>query len=224
MDQLQDRSKARELAKSSIERGEPIVWFEELYKLGESDSRVVPWADRKPNPHLVAWAEKSEVQGNRAKALVVGCGYGDDAEWLANKGFEVTAFDVSETAVSAARRRFQNSSVSYEVADLLRLPSDWQRQFDFVLEAYTLQVLLGELRSKAAASIASTVKDTLLVIARGREENDSPGLMPWPLTKSDLKPILESRPDLTEVAFEDYFDNEKPPARRFVVEYRKLLD
>ena len=85
-------------------------------------------------------------------------------------------------------------------------------------------MLLGEFRAKAARSIASTVRDTLLVIARGREENNSPGSMPWPLTKSDLKPIIESRPDLKEMSFEDYVDNENPPVRRFVVEYRRLPD
>ncbi|MDZ7952448.1 hypothetical protein [Nostoc sp. DedQUE09] len=34
------------------------------------------------------------------KALVIGCGLGDDAEALAHLGFEVTTFDISPTAMS----------------------------------------------------------------------------------------------------------------------------
>ena len=66
MDLLHDTSVPRELRNSSIEKGEPMAWFEDLYKLGESDSRVVPLADRKLNPHLVGRAEESEVQVNSA--------------------------------------------------------------------------------------------------------------------------------------------------------------
>ena len=35
--------------------------------------------------------------------------------------------------------------------------------------------------------IASAVKDTLLVVARGRDEEEDPGRMPWPLTRRDLE-------------------------------------
>ena len=222
---MKDRETARELAKKSIEKGDPVGWFEELYSLAEArpEDDLVPWAERKPNPHLISWGEnsKSRFPKEYGTALVVGCGYGDDAEWLAQKGLDVTAFDISQTAISAARRRFPESKVNYQVADVLKIPAEWRESFDFVFEAYTLQVLQGELRFRAAQMIALTVKDTLLIIARGREERDDPGKMPWPLTREDLLAIQKARPDLTEVCFEDFLDeSEPPPVRRFRVEYR----
>jgi len=63
---------------------------------------------------------------------------------------------------------------------------------------------------------------SLLVIARGREPNDDPGSMPWPLTRGDLKPFAQSGLKLT--SFEDFFDEENPPVRRFRVQYCKTIE
>jgi 2-polyprenyl-3-methyl-5-hydroxy-6-metoxy-1,4-benzoquinol methylase len=175
---ITDRTVARELAKKFVERGDPTGWFEELYRMAEVQPEILPWVDKKVNPHLVSWAEKKQLSGKGQQALVVGCGYGDDAEWLASRGFEVLAFDISSTAISVARRRFPSSSVIYQVAHVLNLPAEWRGAFDFVFEAYTLQVLRGEWRVRAARNIASAVKNTLLVIARGREDDEEEGTMP----------------------------------------------
>jgi SAM-dependent methyltransferase len=215
------RGAARDLAQRSVDRGDHTRWFEEFYQPAQARPEVVPWSDKRANPHLVSWAEENDVSGVGRRALVVGCGYGDDTEWLAGRGFEALAFDVSPTAVSVARRRFPDSFVDYRVADALNLPDEWRHAFDLVLEAYTLQVLLGEPRAVAVRQIAATVKDRLLLVARGRDKDDDPGQMPWPLTRSDLLPIRQSRPDLVEVSFEDYIDDEIPPVRRFRVEYRE---
>lgn len=218
---MADRSVAQELANSSIRRGDPTGWFEELYRRGEIQPGVVSWADKVPNPHLLSWVEKRSFSEKGVSALVVGCGYGDDAEWLSGREFNVQAFDISPTAISVARRRFPGSKVRYRVADILHPPSEWLGSFDFVFEAYTLQVLRGEYRAIAARNIASLVKKTLLVIERARDENEEEGTMPWPLTRSDLKLLLEPELGLIQVSLEDFVDNEHPPVRRFRLECRK---
>ena len=63
---------------------------------------------------------------------------------------------------------------------------------------------------------------SFLVIARGREPNDGPGSMPWPLIKGDLEHFVQS--GLKLISFEDFFDEEEPPVRRFRVQYRKLIE
>lgn len=133
------------------------------------------------NPNLEAWLEREQPDGTGQRALVIGCGLGDDAETLASFGFLVSAFDISETCIEWFRRRFPHSPVEYSTADLFMLPSSWQRAFDFVLESYTLQVL-DELRPNAIQQIFECVASdgTLLVISRGRNEGDEPGKMPWP--------------------------------------------
>jgi SAM-dependent methyltransferase len=173
-----------------------------------------------PNPSLVDWFETHNITGHGKRALKIGCGLGDDAEFLQNKGFDVIAFDISETAIQWCRHRFPQSSVEYLTRDLFQLPRDWRGRFDFILESYTLQVLLPELREDAIRKIASPVAPggTLLVICRGRDPEQDQGQMPWPLTRNELRSF--GRYGLTEVLVEDYIDAEDPPVRRFRVEYR----
>ena len=156
------------------------------------------------------------------RALVVGCGYGDDAEWLAAQGCEVTAFDISASAIARCRARFPGSPVRYQAADLLRPPADWlDEPFDLVFEAYTVQVLPPGSAERATAirMLAALTGGTLLIVARGREESDDPGVMPWPLLRAELGPLRET--GLREVAFEEYKDSEDPPVRRYRVTYQR---
>ncbi len=218
-----NRTRARELAQSFLAEGDAVGWFDALYSEAGDDASRVPWADLVPNPNLVEWLEANGVQGNGRRALVIGCGLGDDAEVLAGLGFEVTAFDVSSTAINWCRNRFPNSAVSYQAADLLALPVEWHGAFDLVVEVYTLQVLPTDIRPVAMRAMADcvTADGSLLVIARGREPQDDPGQMPWPLTRQELAVLTES--GLTEFLFEDFLDGESPPVRRFRVEYRKSI-
>lgn len=217
------RATAREIAHNHLKVGDPLGWFEDLYSQAGKDTSIIPWADLTPNPNLVAWLERQGSAGS-GLALKVGSGLGDDAEELAERGYETTAFDISPSAIARSRARFPDSSVSYVQADLFSAPTEWLGRFDFVLESYTLQVLPPELRREAIRCIASFVAPggTLLVIARGREPSESEGKMPWPLTKAELS--LMDLHDLKQVSFEDYMDGEDPPVRRFMVTYvRKEL-
>ncbi|MCO5969922.1 class I SAM-dependent methyltransferase [Actinoallomurus soli] len=209
----EQRAYARRLAAESIAQGDATGWFERLYAAAERGETAVPWADLEPNPLLRAWARPEP-----GRAVVVGCGLGDDAEYLAGLGHDVTAFDVSGTAVARARSRFPGSRVRYRTADLLAPPPQWRRAFDLVVESYTVQVLRGDARERAIAHTADLVAPggTLLVIARAREESDDPGRMPWPLTRAEI----ESFP-LPAVRIEDLLDDEDPPVRRWRAEFRR---
>lgn len=213
------RQRAQQLASEFQNRLDAMGWFEVLYAEAGNNYGDVPWADLAPNPNLVDWFIKHDLASKGKTALVVGCGYGDDAEFLAERDFHVVAFDISPTAISECKRRFLNSQVSYQVVDLLNPPNTWFQSFDFVLESYTLQVLTPELRSAAISKISSFIAPSgqVLVITRGREESDNPGKMPYPLTKSDLEQFEYL--GLSRQLFEDYYDSETPSVRRFRVLY-----
>lgn len=208
-----DRTEARARAAKAVADGRPLEWFEDLYAAASAGGAVVPWADQRPNPHLVSWP----LLGRRpaATALVVGCGIGDDAEWLAGRGLQVTAFDIAPSAIAACRRRFPHTSVKYVTANLLALPPDWvAARFDLVVEAYTIQVLPPQRAERAAAfeALASVTGGSLLVIARGRKEGDDPGSMPWPLAARELRQFEAA--GLTTVCVEEYPDEEEPDVLR----------
>jgi SAM-dependent methyltransferase len=218
------RARGRELASESIARGDVTGWFERLYAESAREGTPISWLDLAPNPYLVEWAAAAPAgwagRGEtRARALVVGCGYGDDAEFLAGAGLAVVAFDVAPTAVAKCRERFPSSNVRYVVADILSAPTEWRRAFDFVFEAYTVQVLHGEARTVAARAIGETVADRgrLLVVARSRKPADPEGAMPWPLTREELDAFGED--GLERTSLREVLEPGDPPVPRFVADY-----
>jgi ubiquinone/menaquinone biosynthesis C-methylase UbiE len=217
-----ERKRARELAAEFLAKGNPTGWFDALYREAESGAAVVPWADLAPNPHLLSfWQAHPQPSANKS-ALIVGCGLGDDAEQLATSGFQTTAFDISETAIRAAQKRFPQSKVTYTTANLLAPPPTWLAKFDFVFEAYTLQALPAHIRAQAATNVAGFVapQGHLLVVARARAAAEPAGEMPWPLTRAEFSAFTNS--NLRELSFEDYIDNhETPPTRRFRAFYQR---
>ncbi len=215
------RRKAGDLARESIAAGDPVGWFDTLYAQAGGDPKAISWADLAPNPNLTAWLDREQVEGHGRRALKIGCGLGDDAEELSRRGFLVTAFDVSQTAIDWCLERFPTTTVRYVVHDLLAPRSEWECDFDFVLESYTLQVLPPDVRAEAISRVARFVAPAgdLLVIARGREPSDPPGAMPWPLVKTELDAFRAA--GLEELRFEDFVDAETPPVRRFRVWYRR---
>ena len=216
-----DRARVREIAQSFVDKGDIMGMFEALYAEAADSPADIPWADMRPNPQLIAWLESPDRQRTGPRALVVGCGLGDDAEYLSAAGFDVTAFDIAPTAVALCQGRFPQSRVTYVVADLLNLPAGLTGQFDLVVEIYTVQAMKRRFRSAALRGLASTLAPggLLLIIARGREEHEDPGHMPWPLTKTELDEFKAL--GLHEASFEVYFDDETPPVRRFRATYRK---
>jgi SAM-dependent methyltransferase len=155
---------ADELAAAATAAGNPTAWFEQLYaRVGRGEAEL-PWDRGAAHPLLTDWTTGRRGDGNRA--VVTGCGPGHDAEHLAELGFEVTAFDISPSAIKQVRTAHPGSKVDYQVADLLALPATWARGFDLVVEAMTVQSMPRSLRPGATAAVGSLVAPggTLLVI------------------------------------------------------------
>ncbi|NET02512.1 MAG: class I SAM-dependent methyltransferase [Sphaerospermopsis sp. SIO1G1] len=217
----ENRSSVQNLAQQYIEAGKSTEWFEVLYSQANNDEKLIPWADMQPNHNLLQWLDAHQIQEQEKTALVIGCGLGDDAEKLAKRGFKVTAFDISTSAIKWCQQRFPDSLVNYQVADLLNPPADWNQNFDFILESYTLQSLPTSLMSITVPVIANflTAEGTLLIICRGRNPEDTLEKVPYPLTKNDVMQFVDIGLSLQQ--FEDYFDNqESPPGRRFRVTFK----
>jgi SAM-dependent methyltransferase len=215
-----DRARLRELQAEFERRGDAAGWFEALYREGVTNPDLIPWARMAPRPELVAWFSRTQPNLSGRACLVVGCGLGDDAEFLAQAGGRVTSFDIAPTAVEWCRRRFPQSSVTYATADLLAPPPDWRGAFEFVYECNTLQTMRADMRLRAMASLAALVAPggRLLVICRGREPDEVLDEVPWPLTRADLAELRAV--GLVERAFHDAVTDD---VRRFVVLYERTV-
>ncbi|HVM34609.1 MAG TPA: class I SAM-dependent methyltransferase, partial [Actinomycetota bacterium] len=117
------------------------------------------WSGR-PNGRLVA--EVARLTPGRA--LDVGCGEGADSIWLAQRGWTVTAIDISEVAIGRAREASHpaGASVEWICGDVLRSPFP-ARSFDLVSMQYpALPKAAGE---AAVRTLLDTVRPGGLLLA-----------------------------------------------------------
>ncbi len=88
--------------------------FEARYRADD-----LPWETGRHDHALSHLVERGPIQPCRM--LEIGCGVGTNALWLAGRGFEVSAVDVSPTAIDEARARAAQAElrVDFQVADVM---------------------------------------------------------------------------------------------------------
>ncbi len=167
-------------------------FFDGLYVAAGGGGEPLPW-DRggAPQQLLADWAADRglrEPGGAGKRAVVVGCGLGGDAEFLARLGFAVVGFDFSAPAIEAARALNPTSTVDYEVADLLALPEGWLAGFDLVVESLTVQSLPRSIRPRVIAAVRSLAAPggTVLVVSSQQGVRTETEIGPWPLSRADV--------------------------------------
>jgi SAM-dependent methyltransferase len=184
----------RLLIESHLEAGEPTGWFEPLYSLVGRDLDRLPWYVAGPHPYLVDWLDAPVAEPPGPRAVVVGCGLGDDAVELAGRGYEVTAIDIAPTAVRRARkraRRARTAPVEWREADLLSAPEDLVGGFDLVVEVHTVPWLPGVVRDAAMQAIGALaapggVVVAITLLAAHTDVVAAADGPPWPQAPSEL--------------------------------------
>lgn len=215
------RSEFGEIAREHYRRRDYVGLFETFYANVEGDPSRVPWADLRPHDAMLRWLDGQPAVTPGQRAAVVGCGLGDDAIALAERGYNTLGFDIAPTAIDWACQRFTHERLRFEVADLFALHSAWLGGFDLVVEIYTFQSLPLAVRPAAMDHAASLVAPggRLLVICRGRGEDEPATKLPFPLLRSELGRFVEA--GLVESRFEQFDDDQSPPVRRFLAEYHR---
>ncbi|MGB5052630.1 MAG: class I SAM-dependent methyltransferase [Caldilineaceae bacterium] len=215
------QQQARDIIQEHLQRGDGVGWFEPFYAAAHGNPAAIPWAASGPRRDLVQWARERHIAGNGQSALVVGCGLGDDAEFLAELGYRVTAFDISATAIDWCKERFPETAVDYRVADMFAPPAAWLGGFDLVVEDYIVQALPPEMRTAAVRAVAAfpAPGGLLLAIGRGIEDGAVRSGPPWPLTGEEL--ALFSQAGLSAGSFHRGSDPAIAPQFRYRAEFRR---
>jgi SAM-dependent methyltransferase len=228
----QNESTVKRLRSGAIEVDVPAeVWatrFDAVYQEAGGDPGRVPWSHGRPSPSMVNWMNAAAPGLLRpgARVAVVGCGLGADAVFLAERGYEVVAFDVSETAIAWAKRLHPEHRDMFSVADLLELPPSLRHRFDLVIEVHTLQALPPRHRVPLARGIAELLVHGGIVLACARGRADSVPLAglagpPFAFTPAEMAATLDEAglEAIGEICvFED--DND-PPVLRLRAVYRR---
>lgn len=200
--------------------------FDAIYAAANGDRSRIPWDDGRPHDALVNWlnAVAPSLVRCGARVACVGCGLGDDARELMRRGYDVTAFDCSATAVDWARDLDPENASCYHLADLFEPPDRWRHRFDLVVEVNTVQALPPRRHAEAFRAIAGLLSPHghLLVCCRGAVEapavDDGP---PWPLTQPELERLAADAGLEAEGGIAAFFDSSMPGVRRMRALFRR---
>jgi len=201
--------------------------FESIYADADRDTELIPWSDGQPSSALVVWLNAIAPSLIRcgARVAVVGCGLGEDAEELVRRGYDVTAFDCSPSAIEWARELHPAEAGCFHVADVFDLPLRWRHRFDLVVEVNAVQSLPPARRQEMMAGIEGLLSrhGRLLTICRAAEvpaeTDDGP---PWAMTPDELTAAAGTAGLLVEGQPSVFLDNETPPVRRMRVLFARV--
>lgn len=197
---------------------EASKFFEAVYRQSQGDEKQVPWAKMKTDPFLEEYLELNIGEG---KAIVIGCGLGDDALALEEAGFNVTAIDISPTAINWCKERFDHTDIDFRVQDIFEIPEHMLGQYDFVFESRTIQSLPLEFRNKMIGAISSLLapRAKVLIVANGKNAGEKHLGPPWPLERNELR--LFGNYDLDELMFSIFEEETNLSSLKFRALYQR---
>jgi SAM-dependent methyltransferase len=157
---------------------DPRIDFEALYR-GESPGAGLPpvanppWDTREPKESVLAWHAEGLIRGD---VLDIGCGFGDNAVYLAGQGHRVTAMDIAPTALITARQRAHDAGVviTFAVGDATQL-TGYAGIFDTIIDSGMYHCLDADERARYAAAAYRAARPGASLLLCCFSETDSAG-------------------------------------------------
>ena len=153
-----------------------------------------PWEMGAPSPELLRVLQEEGIEAGAA--LDLGCGRGWSCIELARRGFQVTGVDVSNEALTAARKQARETGVQvdFQQADLLS-GVDLGGPYDFVFDRGCFHtVRRADARPYLASLAAATRAGARMLLLAGNAdeplESGPPTVTAAELT-ADLEPLFQ---------------------------------
>ena len=156
------------------------------YRIGKP-----PWIIDGAQSDLIAAVEKGEVRG--PTVLDVGCGIGNNAIYLASRGFDVTGVDFSAKAISIAKQKAREAKVdvTFITLDALKIGTLGKR-FDTIIDFGLFHNITGDSRKRYVRGLSDVCvsKGQFLMQCMGDKAGEYdvyPHFYPKPLSQDEIR-------------------------------------
>lgn len=177
-------------------KGDPS--WEQVYR--DSDPMRLPWSVERLDADIAAWVDALKLPKG-AKALDLGSGPGTAALHFARQGFEVTATDISSTAIAQAKKRAgaEGARITWVAGDVFAVPI--AGPFDLVIDRGLFHIFPDELRGPYALRVAQWTRPKGYVVLKTFSEKEPPGYGPRRVTREEVRATFGR--DFTEHGWQD---------------------
>ncbi len=179
--------------------------MEEIYRNMPLDE--IPWNIESPPEALVTLVESDQVKPCRT--LDLGCGAGNYAIFLAERGFDVTGIDISPTAIKIARENAtkRESHCDFIVGDILNSLDKVEDTFDFAYDWEVLHHIFPENRKRYVENVHNLLNPDGKYLSVCFSEKDPcfGGSGKYRKTPIETTLYFSSEKELMEL-FSDYFN------------------
>jgi SAM-dependent methyltransferase len=144
-----------------------------------------PWDIGRPQSALLRLADAGEIT---SPVLDSGCGTGEHALLLAERGMDVLGIDASPTAIARAREKGTQRGlrVGFEVGDVLALDT-LDQQFATVIDSGVFHVFDDADRARYVSSLAAAVRGGGVVHLLAFSEHNLGARGPRHVTQAELR-------------------------------------
>jgi 2-polyprenyl-3-methyl-5-hydroxy-6-metoxy-1,4-benzoquinol methylase len=169
--------------------------WNELY--GQQAVETMPWYYAALDPDLErGLAEQKLVSG---RLLDLGTGPGTQAFELAQRGYQVTAADLSQQAIDQARAKSAERNLAIDFVQDDILASKLTGSFDAVFDRGCFHVFAPELRPTYASAVAKLVRPQGVLFLKCFSELQPGDIGPYRLTKREIETTFETAFELVSI-------------------------
>jgi len=183
--------------------------WDKVYR--ELKTEDLPWNAGKPDSDLVRLMESGVIPPG--PVLDLGVGPGHDAAFLAQKGFDVTAIDISPTALALARKTARaggvESRIEFREEDVLELKSK-PGAFSFVYDRGCFHLFESAKRPVYLDRIGRALKTGGHLSIRTFSDKVPPGPGPYRFTREELLGYFKDAYELLSLS-EGIFEGPRRP-------------
>jgi ubiquinone/menaquinone biosynthesis C-methylase UbiE len=170
-----------------------------------------PWDIGGPQPEIVRLAEEGAI---RSVVLDVGCGTGENALFLAGRGFDVWGIDFIPKAIERARDKAikRGLGVHFQVGDALKLEV-LGRTFDTAIDSGLFHTFSDEERSVFVRGLARVVRPGGSAYILCFSDQEPPGQGPRRVSREEIHSAFRQWWDvesIREMRFQAIDDPQSP--------------